>query len=60
MPCTKGEGTTYSGLQERVTKMKKIGNFDSSTRGLENWNGIGTPQQASPSKGYKRKGCESL
>jgi hypothetical protein len=47
MPCTKGKGTTYSELQERVTKMKKIGNFDSSTRGLENWNGIGTPQQAS-------------
>jgi hypothetical protein len=55
MPCTKGEGTAYSGLQERVTKKKKIGNFDSSTRGLENWNGIGTPQQASQAKDTKER-----
>lgn len=55
MPCTEGKGTTYSELQERVTKMKKIGNFDSSTQGLKNWNGIGTPQQASQAKDTKER-----
>lgn len=43
----------FSKLQQRVTMMKNMGNFDRSLLGLKDWEGVGTPKQAPQAKDKK-------
>ena len=45
-----GIGTKFQKLSQRVTQMQTQGDFDGNLRGLEGWEGTGTPKEKSKDK----------